>query len=162
MGCLRGLGQIEFLIGRHEEAARLLGATDKLRESIGAELPSLRPRYSDFVSTAKAQLGEKQFEAAWQQGRTTPIADIVAQAVRVDGIDEIERSGAPSERPFGLTAREIEVLRLIRQGRSNREIAEELFVSKRTAQTHVQHIFDKMDVNSRAEAAALAVETKIV
>jgi DNA-binding NarL/FixJ family response regulator len=69
---------------------------------------------------------------------------------------------ARAERPFGLTAREIEVLRLIREGRSNREIAEELFVSERTAQTHVQHIFTKMDVNTRAAAAATAVERQLI
>lgn len=155
---LRGLGQIEVLLGRHEEAARLFGATDGLRESIGAEFPNLRPHYSDFVSTSQAQLGDRQFAAAWQQGRSTPITDVVARAVRGDDLDELERS----ERPFGLTAREIEVLRLVRQGRSNREIAEQLFVTHRTAQTHLQHIFDKMGVNSRAAAAALAVERGIV
>ncbi|HET9661853.1 MAG TPA: LuxR C-terminal-related transcriptional regulator, partial [Thermomicrobiales bacterium] len=158
VGCLRGLGQIEVLIGRCEEAAQLFGAADALREAIGAEFPSPRSRYAQSVSTAQTQLGAKQFAAAWQKGRSTPIGDIVAWAVRVDDIEETERSGAHSERPFGLTAREIEVLRLICQGRSNREIAEELFVSERTAQTHVQHILDKMAVRTRAAAAARAVE----
>jgi len=114
------------------------------------------------ISTAQKQLGDKQFAAAWQQGRNTPIADIVAWAMRIDHIDALEHPSARSERPFGLTAREIEVLRLIREGRSNREIAEELFVSERTAQTHVQHIFTKMDVNTRAAAAATAVERQLI
>jgi predicted ATPase/DNA-binding CsgD family transcriptional regulator len=162
LGCLRGLGQIEVLLGRHEEAARLFGAADALREAIGAEFTSPHSRYMQSVSTAQTQLGDKQFSAAWQQGRGTPIGDIVAMAVRVDDIDEFDRSGARAERPFGLTAREIEVLRLIREGRSNREIAEELFVSERTAQTHVQHIFTKMDVNTRAAAAATAVERQLI
>jgi ATP/maltotriose-dependent transcriptional regulator MalT len=122
----------------------------------------LHSRHSAFVSTAEAQLGAKQFAAAWHQGRNTPIADIVARAVRVNDIDELERSGDRSERPFGLTAREVEVLRLICEGRSNRAIAEELFVTKRTAQTHVQHIFDKMGVGTRAAAAARAVELHLL
>jgi non-specific serine/threonine protein kinase len=162
VGCLAGLGQVEVLMGRHDEAVRLFGATEELRESIGAEFPVLHSRHSAFVSTAEAQLGAKQFAAAWQQGRNTPIGDIVARAVRVDDIDELERSGDRSERPFGLTAREIEVLRLICEGRSNRAIAEELFVTKRTAQTHVQHIFDKMGVGTRAAAAARAVELHLL
>jgi non-specific serine/threonine protein kinase len=162
VGCLRGLGQIDVLTGRYEEAARLFGAADELGESIGAEFPNIRSRYSDFVSTAQAHLGDRQFAAAWQQGRNSPIADIFAWAVRVGDLDERGPSSTRPDRPFGLTSREIEVLRLIRQGRSNREIAETLFVSNRTAQTHVQHIFDKMDVNTRAAAVAIAVESKIV
>jgi DNA-binding CsgD family transcriptional regulator len=61
-----------------------------------------------------------------------------------------------------LTPRELEVLALVRAGRSNREIGEQLFISERTAQTHVQHILDKLDVSTRAEAAALAVERDLI
>ena len=53
-------------------------------------------------------------------------------------------------------------LQLIRDGLSNREIGERLFVSERTAQTHVQHILDKLDVGTRAEAAADAVERGLI
>jgi non-specific serine/threonine protein kinase len=161
-GCLNGLGQIAVLVGRHEEAAWLFGAAEALREAIGAEFPNPGSRFSKFAAAAQSELGDKHFTAVWNQGRSTPIADIVDRAIRVEDIDELERSEASPERPFGLTSREIEVLRLIRQGRSNREIAEELFVTHRTAQTHVQHIFDKMGVNTRAAAVAIAVETKIV
>jgi DNA-binding NarL/FixJ family response regulator len=59
---------------------------------------------------------------------------------------------------YGLTPREVEVLRLITAGRSNPEIADALCITTRTAQTHVQHILDKLDVNSRTEAATLAVQ----
>jgi non-specific serine/threonine protein kinase len=149
-------------MGRHEEAARLFGAAAALREAIGAEFPNLGSRYSESAETAREQLGDKHFTAAWQQGRSASIADIVDRAVRVDDIDALEHPSARPERPFGLTVREIEVLRLIREGRSNREIAEELFVSERTAQTHVQHIFTKMDVNTRAAAAATAVERQLI
>jgi DNA-binding CsgD family transcriptional regulator len=63
---------------------------------------------------------------------------------------------------YGLTPREIDVLRLIALGRSNPAIAEMLFISSRTAQTHVQHIFGKLGVNTRAEAAAFAVAHGLV
>ncbi len=59
---------------------------------------------------------------------------------------------------YALTAREVEVLRLIVAGRSNPGIAEALYISPRTAQTHVQNIFTKLGVNSRTEAVRLAVE----
>jgi DNA-binding NarL/FixJ family response regulator len=56
----------------------------------------------------------------------------------------------------GLTSHEVEVLRLLVAGRSNPEIAEALFVSPRTAQTHVANIYRKLGVNSRAEAVDFA------
>ena len=62
--------------------------------------------------------------------------------------------GPAPDQDHGLTPREIEVLRLLAAGRSNPAIAEALFISPRTAQTHVQHILDKLDVSTRAEAAA--------
>jgi DNA-binding NarL/FixJ family response regulator len=58
--------------------------------------------------------------------------------------------------PFGLTAREQEVLRLVAAGCGNREIAAELFISPRTASVHVSNILGKLGVTSRGEAAAVA------
>jgi ATP/maltotriose-dependent transcriptional regulator MalT len=63
-------------------------------------------------------------------------------------------AGAPVS--FGLTAREQEVLRLVAAGRSNRDIAAELFISHRTASVHVSNILSKLGVSSRGEAAATA------
>jgi DNA-binding NarL/FixJ family response regulator len=62
------------------------------------------------------------------------------------------------ERPAGLTGREVEVLRLVAHGLGNREIAERLVVSPRTAEHHVQHIYAKIGVSSRAAAALFAME----
>ena len=63
-----------------------------------------------------------------------------------------------SELPAGLTRREAEVLRLIAQGMSNREIADALFISERTAEHHVSSILSKLGHTSRAQAAVFAVE----
>ncbi|MGW1784237.1 helix-turn-helix transcriptional regulator [Streptomyces sp. NPDC002143] len=57
---------------------------------------------------------------------------------------------------LGLTSRERDVLRLVSAGRSNRQIAEELFISPKTASVHVSNILSKLDVTGRGEAAALA------
>ena len=62
----------------------------------------------------------------------------------------------PDPEPFGLTRRERSVLRLVAAGRSNRQIAEELFISPKTASVHVSNILAKLEVSGRGEAAALA------
>jgi DNA-binding NarL/FixJ family response regulator len=58
--------------------------------------------------------------------------------------------------PAGLTQREVDVLRLLAQGRTDKEIADALFISYRTVTTHVSHIFTKLDVASRGAAVAAA------
>ncbi len=62
------------------------------------------------------------------------------------------------QHPAGLTEREVEVLRLLARGRSNRQIAEQLVVSPRTAEHHVQHIYGKIGVSTRAGAALFAMK----
>lgn len=62
------------------------------------------------------------------------------------------------ERPAGLTTREVEVLKLLARGVSNKEIARQLVISSSTAGKHVEHIYEKLDVSSRAAASLLAVQ----
>jgi DNA-binding CsgD family transcriptional regulator len=66
--------------------------------------------------------------------------------------------GKRRRRDHGLTARELEVLRLIARGRSNREVADALVISERTVARHLQNIFAKLRVSSRAAASVFAVE----
>jgi DNA-binding NarL/FixJ family response regulator len=64
--------------------------------------------------------------------------------------------------PGGLTTREVEVLRLVAEGKSNAAIAGELFLSEKTVSRHLSNIFTKIDVNSRTAAAAYAYEHHLV
>lgn len=64
--------------------------------------------------------------------------------------------------PSGLTEREMEVLRLVGQGASNREIAQALFISEKTAKNHLTHIFEKLGVTDRTQAALYAVRAGLV
>jgi HD-GYP domain-containing protein (c-di-GMP phosphodiesterase class II) len=64
--------------------------------------------------------------------------------------------------PAGLTNREVEVLRLLARGRSQREIGEELVISPSTAHTHVVHIYEKCDVSTRASVALFAMENDLI
>ena len=67
-----------------------------------------------------------------------------------------------TSRPAGLSDREVEVLRLVADGLTNRAIAERLVISERTVDRHVSNIFTKLDVSSRAAATAMAYERGIV
>jgi DNA-binding NarL/FixJ family response regulator len=74
----------------------------------------------------------------------------------------VARSRARAAWPRGLTDREVEVLLLVARGQSNKEIAANLGISPRTAQQHVIHIYQKIDVSSRAAAALFAVEQDLL
>ena len=70
------------------------------------------------------------------------------------------RPAAAPTRPAGLSDREVEVLALIAAGCSNAEVAERLFISRRTAEHHAQHIYAKIGVSTRAAAALFAVAAR--
>ena len=83
-----------------------------------------------------------------------PVAERSDAATATEPVD----ARPPSPTPAGLTAREVEVLRLIAAGRSNRAIADELFITTNTVANHVKNILSKTASENRTEAAAFAVE----
>jgi DNA-binding CsgD family transcriptional regulator len=87
-----------------------------------------------------------------------PLGALVARRLRELGVRGLARGPRPATRanPANLTARELEVLGLLVEGRSNRQIAEQLFISPKTASVHVTNLLAKLGAHSRLEAAALA------
>ena len=81
-------------------------------------------------------------------------AEAVAAVLRAAG----HRVPRRREGPAGLTAREVEVLRLLARGLSNKEIAERLVISPKTAGNHIEHIYAKIEASSRATASLFAVQ----
>jgi DNA-binding CsgD family transcriptional regulator len=71
-------------------------------------------------------------------------------------------AAAPAADPFGLSPREHEVLRVLAEGRTNREIAERLFISERTVDVHVRNILGKLGVAGRVEATSVALRLGLV
>jgi DNA-binding CsgD family transcriptional regulator len=139
-------------------AAKLLGAEAELRGRLKlCNLPSERRLREQATARATAVLGDSRFGVALDQGKVLSSAD--AYAIAKDALSRVEGRGAYSNDL--LTPREREVLLLITDGKSDREIADALFVSRRTAATHVRNLFAKLDVHSRAEAATWAVRNGI-
>jgi DNA-binding CsgD family transcriptional regulator len=161
LSCLRGMALTAVLARRHEPGVRLFGAAEALAEAIGAGEPRGGHQVAGALAATRAAMGETAFAAAWAAGRALPLAEAVAEAMAIPpaptGDATTGEAPAPGQE-HGLTPREVEVLRLLAAGRSNPAIAEALFISPRTAQTHVQHILDKLDVSTRAEAAAYATK----
>jgi non-specific serine/threonine protein kinase len=162
LSCLRGLATLALLTRKHADAARLLGAAEALRGEIAAPEPRDHDRYDCEIDRARSALGEVDFAAAKKAGSETALREIASGILGGNGPNARGAATPGQARRSGLTPREVEVLRLIRDGLSNRDIGERLFVSERTAQTHVQHILDKLDVGTRAEAAADAVERGLI
>jgi DNA-binding NarL/FixJ family response regulator len=115
--------------------------------------------YEKEVGLVKLALGESAFATAWAEGRRWPaeLARAEAALVAEEEPEPAIVQTAPVDAGNGLTPRELDVLRLLVTGRSNPEIADALFISPRTAQTHVIHILAKLGVASRTEAATVAV-----
>jgi non-specific serine/threonine protein kinase len=160
-GALAGLARAVAARGDPEWAARLYGAVDAVLEITGANLPVMAlPSFEPARAAVRAVLGEARFAAAWSAGHALPPVEVLAEAepgVISAGPAADDTRTECSEAPYRLTARELEVLRLVATGHSNRQIATALFVTQRTAATHVSHILSKLGVGSRSEAAAWAV-----
>jgi DNA-binding CsgD family transcriptional regulator len=93
-----------------------------------------------------------------------PAAEKLKQQMRAEGMRGIPRGPRPAtrENPFGLTAREVEVLASLVKGLNNKAIAERLSLSTRTVEHHIASILQKMEVGSRNEAVALALKEKLL
>jgi predicted ATPase/DNA-binding CsgD family transcriptional regulator len=163
---LEGLAVVAAAQGETTWAVRLLAAAAALRDSLGAPLPPVsRTNYERCVAAARAHLGEQAFEVAWAQGRDMTWE----QALAARGPVTIPREThptppmkTPSTAPSGLTVREVEVLRLLSQGLTDAQIAEQLVISPRTVNTHLKAIYGKIQVSSRSAATRYALEQRLI
>ncbi len=158
---LDGVAGVAIAWEQSERASRLFGAAAALREASGLPVePAFRAAHGRDVAAARAALGEDAFAAGWATGAALPLPAAVAEAAAVSrpAPSPLPESPAPSQaEQLGLTPRESEVLRLLAAGMSDREIADALSISERTAGNHVQHAMQKIGVESRTAAAVYAV-----
>lgn len=143
------------------DAAR---AHDPLRRSfrVWQELgvPYLAARVRVLVGRACGAVGDRD-GAALELYAARAVFERLGAALDLAELDSSSR-GAPSDAPHGLTPRELEVLRLVASGRTNKAIAKQLFLSEKTVDRHVSNILAKVKAPSRAAATAFAYEHKLV
>ena len=160
--CLEGIAGAVCARDDARRAALLLGAAQALREEARSPIPDrVLASYGGVVASVHACLGPAPFAEAWLAGRALPLDAAVAEAWRSepDGMDgpRPDVSRRTPHGAYGLSAREREVLALLVRGQTDQEIADELFLSRRTVTTHASKLFAKLGVANRVEAAALAV-----
>ena len=144
---------------RSDGAVHLLAAAETLPGHRG-----YRRAFDDAVAQTRQALPSSTFDAGWDTGTHLTWEELLGT------IENVIRSASVPEPvfesritpPFGLSPREIEVLGLVSQGQSNRDIAESLSLSSRTVETHVLHIMTKLNVGSRTAAATVAVQRGLV
>jgi predicted ATPase/class 3 adenylate cyclase/DNA-binding CsgD family transcriptional regulator len=142
--CLAGLGGEA---GSQREAARLFGAAEAIRLRIGAvRFKIYAAGYEASVAALRDAVGEKDFDSAWVEGAALSVEEAIAYAQRGRGQRKRPTSGWAS-----LTPTELDVVRLVGEGLANKDIATRLFVSPRTVQTHLTHVYTKLGVSSRVQ-----------
>jgi predicted ATPase/DNA-binding NarL/FixJ family response regulator len=179
LGIIRGMAEgLEGLAGiaatrrQPDQAALLFGAAHTLRNSINSPVPPAdRVEHESILAEVHAAMGEEAFQAAWAVGQTMAAEgweNVITYALKHPSPSEtMTRSQAPAlifsrnevekQKYGGLTSREREVAAQIALGKSNQEIAAELFVSLKTVEAHVTRILTKLGFTSRAQIAGWAV-----
>jgi non-specific serine/threonine protein kinase len=145
------LGWLAARSGSHQRAAWLLGGAEPLWERAGGRLAataSFERLHAEAVARCGDALGPKRFAELFARGVLHPAETMIAFALNDAGDPEDEGS-TKIRLPSQLTAREQEIASLVAAGLSNRQIAEQLFISRRTVDAHLEHIFGKLGITSR-------------
>jgi predicted ATPase/class 3 adenylate cyclase/DNA-binding CsgD family transcriptional regulator len=167
LGCLADVGAhvavpdvmdcLAILAGRvdsHREAIRLFAAADTVRQRVG----QVRFKIYDadceaWLTALREAMGESDFDAAWAEGAALSTEEAIAYAQRGRGERKRPSSGWAS-----LTPTELDVVRLVAEGLGNKDIAARLFISHRTVQTHLTHVYTKLGMTSRVQLAQEAAK----
>lgn len=144
--------------GSHLKAARIFGAAHAVRERTG--IVRFRVYDADYEASADATqkaLTEKAFDTAWAAGAALTTDEAMTYARRGRGERKRPPSGWDS-----LTPTERDVVRLVSEGLGNKDIGDRLFISPRTVQTHLTHVYAKLGFPSRMQLAQEAARRSVL
>jgi predicted ATPase/DNA-binding CsgD family transcriptional regulator len=144
--------------GRHDRAAILLGSAQRVRDSSSLTLLELhRQQHEQSVALIIRGIGQKLFDAAYTRGRAMTIDEGVAFAVADKQATKPPRA-VKAASDTELTRRQLEIARLIADDLTNRQIADRLFLSERTVETHITNMLNKLGLNSRVQLSRWIAE----
>ncbi len=142
--------------GQKTQAVELLGMGFTRPASAKAWLEQW-PLLTRLRTQLEAELGSETYTAAWERGASSNLESVIASLLQhFQAAHEDLSPSANRKLVEPLSKRELEVLRLIAEGMSNREIADKLFLSMGTVKVHINHIFGKLNVGSRTQAIVQA------
>jgi len=149
-------GAVELAVGEPATALATLRRAAQAWQELEAPYEAARARV--LVGVACRELGDEEAFALELEAARSAFEQLGA----APDLAALDALGGKSAEPHGLTARELEVLRLVATGKSNRQIASALVISEHTVARHVQNIFRKLGVSSRTAASAFAYEHDLV
>ena len=167
--CLIALGAIAARREQAMQAARFWGANEGTRitpdlafYSWFANIVRTQLGYEQLLMRVRAQLGEEAFITAWNEGQTMTVEQLLGMQGLEAEVQQNTRVVSSSPSLIGLTAREVEVLRLLAQGMTSHQIAERLILSLHTVNAHVRSIYTKLELNSRSALTRYAIEQHLL
>ena len=161
---LANLAWLAAASGERERAVRLFGAAHRLANLLGYrfELPE-RTGHEQALALLNAEMDASEVLRIWNEGQAMPLDEAIMLATTPSTPEETSSLQTRAAEPSSiLSPRELEVLRHLVHGESNREIADALFLSPRTVQAHLANIFSKLGVNTRAAAVAQAFQLRLI
>ncbi|GAB2645441.1 LuxR family transcriptional regulator [Prescottella soli] len=155
--CVEALAWKAAMKASYQRAGILLGSARTLWLAVGNQgvtIPALRENHDDTEDRVRRALGDRGFDAAVRQGSALALDEAVTFAID----DRLPQEATSERSATDLTPREEEVAGLVAQGLTNKAIADQLVISQRTVQGHVEHVLAKLGFNSRTQIAAWVVE----
>lgn len=150
LSCVESIADIAARTGQPVLAAQLYGAIEEDRRAFGKVVPPVfRGEVEAEIESARRLLGDESFSREFEAGQAMPIERAVSEAISF-------ASEALAPAPIQLTSREQEVVPLLVENLTAQEIADRLFLSRRTVETHLANLYAKLGVHTRAEALAAA------
>jgi non-specific serine/threonine protein kinase len=157
--CVIVLAAVAVERGQMERAVGLLALAQALCDEASCRLPpALASWHAEGLRTARAALGASTFLEVWAKSRQLPLEEALAVAIG----SAVPRRQRSVDGPAELSSRELQVVQLVAEGLSDRQIAARLAISPRTVDNHLRRIFGKVGVSSRTALATWALRSALV